>query len=82
MSVTATTIGSYDQLFRLRVALKPHAEPPTPNGLHGEGRGVMVGTNADPGLIGSDVIDTLRIGAPELLVDEIVNLDFDGLAAG
>ena len=50
--------------------------------LHGKGRRVMVSANADPSFISTDVIDTTRIGPPELLVDEVVHLAFDGLAAG
>ena len=39
----------------------------------------MVSANTHPSLIRSDVIHPIRVGAPEFLVDEVVNLDFDGL---
>lgn len=82
MPVTATTNGSNDQLFRLWVALNPHAESPTPDGLHCEGRGIMVCANAHPRLISSDVINPIWMDASEFLVDEVVKLDLDRLAIG
>jgi len=82
MTVTATAIGSNDQLFRFWVALDTHTEPPPPDGLHGESRGVMVGADAHPRLISADVVNPIRISASEFLVDKVVNLDLHGLAAG
>ena len=82
MPVTASSIGRDDQLFGLRVALTAHTEPPTPNGLHSKRRCVVVCTNAHPGLVSADVINPIRIGSAEFLVDEVVNFDFYRLPAG
>src|SRR5450830_734018 len=82
MPIAATTIGSDDQLCCLWVALLTHAEPPPPDGLHGKCRGVMVGAHTHPGFICTNIVNPVRIGAPEFLVDEVVNLDLDRLTAG
>src|SRR5659263_627761 len=76
MPIAATTVGGDDQLFGLWIALTPHAEPPTPDSLHGECRGVMICANAHPSLVSPDVINPVRISPSELLVNEVMNLDF------
>ena len=42
----------------------------------------MVRTHAHPGSIRTNVINPIRIGPPEFLVDEVVHLDLDGLTTG
>ena len=81
MPVAAPTIGSNDKFFCLPIALLAHAEPPTPDGLHSKCRCVMVSVHAPPGLVSANVINPIRIGTSEFLVDEAVDLDLDWLAA-
>src|SRR5450759_2341918 len=82
MPIAATAIGRNGQLLGLRVALFAHAQPPASNGLHGKCRGVMVSAHTYPSLISSNVVNPIRIGATEFLVNEIVNLYLVRLTAG
>jgi len=45
--------------------------------LDGECRRVVVCANADPSLVGADVVNAIGIGPPEFLVNETMNFDFD-----
>jgi hypothetical protein len=39
----------------------------------------MIGAHTDPSLVGANVIDTIRIGASQFRIDEVMHLDFDRL---
>lgn len=82
MPITTATVGGDDQLFGLWIALTPHAESPATDGLHGEGRGVMVCASTHPSLVSADIVDPVGVGPSEFFVDEVVNFDLHGLAAG
>ena len=82
MPVTTATIRRDNQLLGLWVAQGTHTEPPTPDGLHGKRRCVVIRANAHPSFVSTDVINPIRIGSAEFLVDEVVNFDFYRFAAG
>src|SRR5450755_2481474 len=82
MPIAAAAVGGNEQLLGFGIALAAHAEPPAPDGLHGECRSVMLRTHPHPSFVGTDVIDPVGIGSPEFWVHEVVNLDLDRLAAG
>ena len=72
-SIAAPAVSCNRQLARPRVARATHDEPPAPDGLHGKSRGVVIGSHADPALVGSDVVHTVWAGAAEFVVHEVVH---------
>ncbi len=63
-----------------RVARLSHDIQPAADGIDREGRRIVVNTDTDTASIGGDVIDTLRDGHAQFLVDEIVHANLVGTA--
>jgi hypothetical protein len=75
-TIAAATVCCDHQLLGLWVGKPAYRLPPPPNGLHGKSRRIVVGADADPACIRTQVIDTVWIGPPQFLIDEVINVDF------
>ncbi len=81
-AVTAPTVRRDEQAGGLRIGLLAHALPPGPEGGDGKGGGVVIGADANPGLVARGVVHAVRGDLAELGVDEVVHLDRFGLPLG
>src|SRR5258708_25016912 len=64
------------------MALAAHAMPPAADALDGEGGGIVIEADADPSLVGGDVVDAVRNGLAVGRNHEVVHTHFFGLALG
>ena len=81
-AVAASAVGGNEQPRRARVAAMTHFAPPATNTLHGKFGGVMIAADTDPAFVALEIVDPIRDGFAEFLVDEIIDFDFLGLAFG
>src|SRR5271166_1109360 len=58
-TVAAPRIGRNQQAFRLRIGGLPHGAPPSPDGLDGELRGVVIHAHANPATIAAQIINAV-----------------------
>src|SRR5712692_3111454 len=49
--VAPTTVGTNQEVVRMRIGLRAHGVPPTANTAHGEARGIVVDADIHPSLI-------------------------------
>ena len=64
------------------MALAAHALPPAADAFDGEGGGVVIDADADPALVGGDVVDAVGNGPAVGRDHEVVHAHFLGLALG
>ena len=62
VAVGAAAAGGDQQLRRVRVGALAGGGPQGPDGVDGECRGIVVGSNTDPTGVGGQVVDALRVG--------------------
>src|SRR5271157_1628278 len=61
-AVAATAVGSDQNRLRLRINASALRAPPTPNGGHRKGTGVVIGSHIDKAGIAANVIDPVWVG--------------------
>src|ERR1700747_3249519 len=64
------------------IALPSHRIAPAANGVDGELSGVVIDADADAAGVRADVVNSVRNGFAEFLVDEVVHVDLVGTALG
>src|SRR3974390_841675 len=79
-TITPAAIGGDEQLVSLRVLGLAHHLPPASNRLHSKFRSIMVTTHANPALVTSQIVNTVRNRSPQFFIHKIVNLDLLGRA--
>src|SRR6185503_44136 len=79
-SIAAAAIGGDGQPRGGPITLVANLAPPAANGLHREGRGVVVDANTDPAGIGREVVDAIGRRPAELLDQKVMHPDFFGVA--
>jgi hypothetical protein len=75
VAVAAAAISGDHQAPRFWIAFASHRLPPSTDRIDRKGGGVMICPDADPSNIDAHVVDTVRHGAAQLAVHEIVNVD-------
>ena len=78
--VAAAAVRGDRQVSGVRIPGGADVLPPAADGLHGEGRRVMVHAHADPSGIGREVIDAVRHRPAQFLDEEVMHPDRFGLA--
>src|SRR5258708_6544305 len=81
-AVAAPAVGGNEQPRRAWVAATTHFAPPATNTLHGKFGGVMIAADTDPAFVAPEIVDPIRDGFAQFLVDEIIDFDFLGLPFG
>lgn len=81
-SVAATAVGGDEQRRGVRMDVATHASPPATDGRGGEGCRVMGDADTHPPGVAGQVVDSVRNGLAQLLIDEVVNTDFFWPACG
>src|SRR3982751_4394011 len=81
-TVAAATIGGDEQALCAGMTLAAHATPPAPDAFDGEGCGVVIEADADPSLVGGDVVDAVGNRLAVGCNHEVVHAHFLGLALG
>ena len=64
------------------MALAAHTKPPAADAFDGEGGGVVIEADADPSLIGGDIVNPVRNRLAVGCDPEVVHAHFFGLALG
>ena len=77
VAVGAATVGADQQLLGAGVGVLADLVEPTADGLHGEPRGVVVGADRNPAVVGCDVVNAVGVGLAQLRVGEVVHVHPD-----
>src|SRR3954467_1665965 len=80
--VGAATIRRNQHAAGLGIAWMTHFFPPAPDAFDGEFGRVVIDPNADPTLIGCDIVDAVGCDLAELRINEIIDANFLGFARG
>jgi len=56
-----------------------HGKPPASDRRHREACGVVIGADADPRIVVRYIVDAIRIGPSQFLVDEVMHFDLLGI---
>lgn len=81
-AIAAAAVGCNQQVVSLGIAQTTHLAPPTADSFGGEAGRVVVYADADPPLVARNVVDAIRNGLAQLLVQKVVNPDFLWFALG
>src|SRR4051794_12247380 len=76
ISVAAATIRRNQHAAGLGIAWMTHFFPPAPDAFDGEFGGVVIDPNADPTLIGGDIVDAVGRDLAEVRINEIIDANF------
>src|SRR3954447_13031870 len=76
ISVAAATIRRNQHAAALGIAWMTHFFPPAPDAFDGEFGGVVIDPNADPPLIGGDIVDAVGRDLAEVRINEIIDANF------
>ena len=79
IAIASATVSGDEQFRGIGVGLLAHVAPPPGDGLDGELWGVMVDAHADPCGVRREIVDAVGNRLAELLVDEVVHADGNGL---
>ena len=79
-AVAAAAVGSDQEFGGIWMGLLPHVLPPAFDAGHREFCRIVIDAHAYPALVASDVVDPVRNGFAELLVDEIMDANTLGFA--
>src|SRR5215831_14485512 len=82
VAVTPAGVSGNQQSVGFGIPFSPHNLPPSADGIHGKGGGVMICPNAYPSSVIADVINTIRNSTLQLGIDEIVNINLFWVAFG
>src|SRR3954469_20382088 len=74
--VAAATIRRNQHAAGLGIAWMTHFFPPAPDAFDGEFGGVVIDPNADPTLIGGDIVDAVGRDLAEVRINEIIDANF------
>jgi hypothetical protein len=77
-AVGPSAIAGDHQATGGRLGLASHCRAPTANGIDGEWGGVVINADADATGVRADVVNSVRNGLAEFLVDEVVHVDLSG----
>src|SRR3989304_6468149 len=61
-AVAAPCISRDEERRRVGIGVASHACPPSPNGVHGKTRRVMIDAHTPPALVAREVVDAIRYG--------------------
>src|SRR5258708_27311049 len=81
-AIAAAAISRDEEPRGLRVLRAAHFAPPATDTLHGKFGGVMIAADTHPTLVAPKVVNAIRDGFTQLLIDEIIDFDFFGLPFG
>src|SRR4051812_12790887 len=76
ISVATATIRRNQHAAGLGIAWMTHFFPPAPDAFDGEFGGVVIDPNADPPLIGGDIVDAVGRDLAEVRINEIIDANF------
>src|SRR5689334_781340 len=82
IAVAAATIRRDQQAAGMRIAGMAHFFPPAPDAFNREFGGVVIDPNADPPLIGCDIVDAIGRDLAEVRIKEIIDANVLGLSLG
>src|SRR5271169_4239147 len=74
-SVAAAAIRIHQETLRARVLPFSAVQPPLPQRIHREARGVKTDSDADPTFVLGDVINAIRRRPTDLRIDKIIDVD-------
>src|SRR3989304_3859349 len=79
-AIASTSVGGDQELGGRRIDALAHPQPPMANRLDGELRRVVRDADADPPLVASNVVDTVRDDLAQRGIGEIMHVDFNRFA--
>src|SRR5690242_19871308 len=82
IAVAAATIRRNQQAAGMGIAGLAHFFPPAPDAFDREFGGVVIDPNADPPLIGCDIVDAIGRDLAEVRIKEIMDANVLGLSLG
>src|SRR5271168_1501970 len=74
-SVAAAAIRIHQETLRARVLPFSAVQPPLPQRIHREARGVKTDSDADPTFVLGDVVNAIRRCPTDLRIDKIIDVD-------
>src|SRR5450759_2031389 len=74
-AVGSAAVGADQQPGGVRVQGRSDLLPPAGDGVHRERGGVVIGADRHPAGVGGDVVDAIRVGLAQVVVEEVVDLD-------
>ena len=73
-AVRTAAIGGDRQRAGIRITLAAHSLQPLPDRSHGERGGIVRNANADPALVGGDIVNAIGHNLAKVFVLEIVDV--------
>ena len=73
-ALRTAAIGGDRQLAGIRITLAAHSLQPLPDRSHGERGGIVRNANADPALVGGDIVNAIGRNLAKVFVLEIVDV--------
>jgi ribosomal protein S18 acetylase RimI-like enzyme len=81
-TIAATAIRGNEQTLCQRITNAAYVLPLAANGLHGEGRRIVVDPDVHPARVGAKIINSIRCGAAEFLDQKVVHTNLFRVALG